>query len=513
MPVDRVPTDLVVDDLVDVYRLGIRRLEGLVSAALRRGLDASRVGGPGQRRGDASLAYRERQLRAAKAIVAELDRAGRDAAITATANAYGSAILALDRTLGATPDATAAARFGGIHRGAVDALAGNLNRSLAAAAAQVGQSLDIVFARAATLAGPLGPDGLAGLGFIGRRADDPWRRAALEQIGAGTVALQTRRQISRELADRLLRDGVTDALTGYVDRAGRRWPLEVYVDMVARTTTREATSRATVNRLAEHGLELVTVTSHPHIEDACTPYDGKTFALPGSAPRAGVEVLDRMPPFHPRCKHVLGPAGANLDEYERELGIAAEDLAGKTPAAPAGLADDLLPAPRPPAPPLGGRARPSHDDGTRERLEAQRVNALVDGDPGPEPGAREAWEAAVELEGKRAVRVLNTTLGPGLKAELGKAWAKRINAREQLLNGDMTIDEFEELAIEEFERLEYGRARREFLSRELRSRQINCFVCGRFKKRPADICDYCGDDPVTVGGDAHSFNRNFGYSD
>ena len=77
----------------------------------------------------------------------------------------------------------------------------------------------------------------------------------------------------------------------------------------------------TVNRLSEHGLDLVTISSHPHKADECTPYDGNTYSLSGNA--AGYELLPEAPPFHAGCLHVLGPADANLDEFEAELARAA----------------------------------------------------------------------------------------------------------------------------------------------------------------------------------------------
>ena len=32
------------------------------------------------------------------------------------------------------------------------------------------------------------------------------------------------------------------------------------------------------------------------------------------------------------------------------------------------------------------------------------------------------------------------------------------------------------------------------------TRACNCAVCGRFKPRPADRCEYCGDEPAVYGG-------------
>jgi hypothetical protein len=353
MPGERVATDVVGDELVAVYVRGVRRLERLIAAGLRRGLDADRVGAGDQVRGDATQAYRERQLRIARATIAELERAGPPLARGVTARAYRASLFALDElVVKLTPDARGAIRpaFGGVHQGAVNVLAGNLERSLARATATIRESVDTVFARAAALEGPLPAGGILGTGFVGRRRDDVWRRLALEELGAGQVTLETRRQISANLVRRLQAEGVTDGLTGFVDRAGRRHRLDEYAEMVVRTTTREATSRATDNRMAEHGLDLVAISSHPHRADVCSPYDGQTFSRPGTIDDRYPE-LDFYPPFHPRCRHVAMPADVNFEDYERELGIAAErEAAGETGPATT--------TPAPPAPPTEALATP-----------------------------------------------------------------------------------------------------------------------------------------------------------
>lgn len=298
----------------------------MVRQALERGLDPDRLATGDQRIGDATAAYRERQLRAATALLARLRRqagGSRDA----VARAYRAAIFAVDRVTLAERGGAAASidtRFGGLHERAIAALAGNLERSLREACDRAGANIAGVFARADMLEGALPVTGIeGGVRFIGRRVDDPWRRLALEELGAGHVALDTRRQISANLIRRLVDEGITDALTGFVDRAGRRWSLERYTEMVARTTTREATSRGAVNRLEEHGLDLVEISSHPHAADVCTPYDGETFSRSGDHPT--YPRLEELPPFHPNCRHVLTPAGANFEEYERELGLRSAD--------------------------------------------------------------------------------------------------------------------------------------------------------------------------------------------
>lgn len=311
-------TDPLVSDLVALYANASARLELIVSDALRRGLDPERHGQPNAVRGDATAAYRARALAQARAVLAELDGAAGQAGPVIVRKAYRGGLVAVDRTVGDGLELRG--RFGGGHQRAAAVIASNMTDSLAAAATRIGTNIEDVFARANALDRG---ENLTDVSFVGRRVDDPWRKAALRTVGEGVIAGDTRAQVSAQLARRLVTEGTTDALTGFIDKAGRRWPLHTYTAMVARTTTREAMTTGTGSRLREGGLDLVTISSHPHAADDCTPYDGRTFSLDGKAD--GYDVLDEEPPFHPNCVHVMTPAGVNLDEFERELGDAMLD--------------------------------------------------------------------------------------------------------------------------------------------------------------------------------------------
>ena len=313
------PSDVLVTDLVNLYSSSTRRLEGIVAAGLRRGLTSARLGTPRQRAGDSTHAYRERQLQQAHALLDQLHQQAGQVAPIIIGRSYGAGLVAVDATVG---PGRLTGRFGRVHTRAVEAIAANMTSSLQANAERARVNVATVFARAAAIEGALPASGrVAGVQFIGRRIDDPYRRVALNAVGEGIVSLDTRRQVSAQLVRKLINEGVTDAVTGYVDRAGRRWPLDVYARMVARTTTREAMTAGTMNRLTEHGLDLVTISSHDHKADECTPYDGNTYSLSGNA--AGYELLPESPPFHAGCLHVLTPAAANLDAFEAELARAA----------------------------------------------------------------------------------------------------------------------------------------------------------------------------------------------
>jgi hypothetical protein len=77
--------------------------------------------------------------------------------------------------------------------------------------------------------------------------------------------------------------------------------------MVARTTTREAMTQGTINRLQEHGVTLAQVSAH-NAEDFCRYYENAIVSLDGPHPvYPPISAINGGPPFHPRCIHALTP--------------------------------------------------------------------------------------------------------------------------------------------------------------------------------------------------------------
>jgi hypothetical protein len=269
------------EQLIGLYERAERRLRLLI-------LDAANRGG-------GTAAYRAGQLRLATAI---LHRLGRDTpplveAAAARSWARGVAVAQLR-------DDVASFAFGSIHRRQVSIIARALT-----------DTLDET------------------VGTVGRAQRDLWRGTVLDRIGEGLIVGDTRRQVSA----RTVMDLQAQGLTGFVDKAGRRWRLRNYASMAVLTTGREAATAATVERLTEAGQFLVTVSQHPGGDEdrVCAEHQGRTFALrPGEA----YPLLRARPPFHPRCRHVLLPArvslararravtdARSLEELERALGL------------------------------------------------------------------------------------------------------------------------------------------------------------------------------------------------
>lgn len=287
-PGDTHPTDAVVEQLTGLFDEATTRLGSIVHDGLRRGLDPGRAHTPDAKVGDATQKYRDRQLRQANLIFAQLRLHTDNVAPVVASLSYRAGALAVDAVV---DPGTLAGTFGGPNVRAATAIARNLTDRLQGAVATAEANTKDVFDRAALLAQH--PD------LIGRLHPDEFRTASLKEIGKAMIAGDARRDVSAALTDRLIREGVTDALTGFVDKSGRRWPLDVYSKMVARTTTREAVSVATQTRLLEGGHDLVEISSHEHDADECSPYDGETFSLNGDTP--GYEILDELPPFHPNA--------------------------------------------------------------------------------------------------------------------------------------------------------------------------------------------------------------------
>lgn len=151
------------------------------------------------------------------------------------------------------------------------------------------------------------------LDTVGRQFEDVFRQVGLKQ-----AARQLERELPREAAaDLMRRELMSKGLTGFVDRAGRRWRLQNYSRMVIATTTSEAGNQGVADAVLAVGRDLVRVSlpegrlpgcgHHPNDpKHPCKELEGKVLSLTGRTP--GYPKLKRIPPFHPFCDHGIAPA-------------------------------------------------------------------------------------------------------------------------------------------------------------------------------------------------------------
>lgn len=92
--------------------------------------------------------------------------------------------------------------------------------------------------------------------------------AAAVEIGSDTRREALRKAIS-QMAD--------NGIYGFVDRAGRHWSPEAYINMDIRTTVHNAAIQSVRNRQQDYGSEVFQVSTHPGARPLCYPYQGKFF--------------------------------------------------------------------------------------------------------------------------------------------------------------------------------------------------------------------------------------------
>ncbi|WP_282795175.1 phage minor capsid protein [Streptomyces sp. CC224B] len=156
---------------------------------------------------------------------------------------------------------------------------------------------------------------------ITRAVVDAYRAIVARVSGGVLLGAVTRRQASQRALDAFAHRGIT----GFVDRAGRRWDMAAYAEMAVRSITARAAVEGHVDALAEVGVGLVVVSAAPLECPLCAPWEGEVLTLSGpSGPQAlrvehavedgrtvvvhvaGSLVAARAAGlFHPNCRHAL----------------------------------------------------------------------------------------------------------------------------------------------------------------------------------------------------------------
>ncbi len=127
---------------------------------------------------------------------------------------------------------------------------------------------------------------------------------ALRQ-GNKSLAYSLARQLE---AGKLGKDAYNQAFTGIVDKAGRRWNLKTYSEMVVRTKVQQAHVYGTAQQGHEMGCHLFIISSHNAI-DACSHWEGKIISVGESIDgyHSYEELAASNEIFHPNCKHHITP--------------------------------------------------------------------------------------------------------------------------------------------------------------------------------------------------------------
>ena len=100
-----------------------------------------------------------------------------------------------------------------------------------------------------------------------------------DTVASVASGAETRQNAVRSALKRISDEG----LTGFIDRAGREWSPEAYVNMVTRTTVHNTAIQATKARMEDFGTSVFQVSSHAGARPLCYPYQGKFYSWDNTA--------------------------------------------------------------------------------------------------------------------------------------------------------------------------------------------------------------------------------------
>ena len=147
---------------------------------------------------------------------------------------------------------------------------------------------------------------------IARLENDPYRKLALEQIlrqeAAGKPWIKSSQDLVKELE--------TNGITGFTDKAGRKWSMQAYGNMAVRTTARQAEVAALLTADDYDLWQIVKIgTTCP----VCAPLEGRVYSKSGTDPDYPplTVAFGKIDPYgsndlsntylniHPNCLHSL----------------------------------------------------------------------------------------------------------------------------------------------------------------------------------------------------------------
>lgn len=101
--------------------------------------------------------------------------------------------------------------------------------------------------------------------------------AAQEILNTAASAVEIGTETRREALRKAISQMADNGIYGFVDRAGRHWSPEAYINMDIRTTVHNAAIQSVRNRQQDYGSEIFQVSTHPGARPLCYPYQGKFY--------------------------------------------------------------------------------------------------------------------------------------------------------------------------------------------------------------------------------------------
>ena len=277
MAVPLTPDDAtkLVTKLLDLYATAEADLLARITASVEKGIDEPEWA-------HRQLLELQRFRREAQATLADLSKKAQLAGGTAVGSAtnQGAAYALADLNSAMTPPAPITATP--VNLEAVSALAADLARVTSTTNATVLRSVD-----------------------------DIYRRVVADMTTQELLGTASRRELAEKALARLARGGIT----GFVDKAGRKWEMTTYIESASRAATMNATIEGHAQQLQAQGRDLVMISDVPQECAKCRPWEGRIVSLGGAVAGSitpdGKKVAGSLAQaraeglFHVNCRHSL----------------------------------------------------------------------------------------------------------------------------------------------------------------------------------------------------------------
>lgn len=139
------------------------------------------------------------------------------------------------------------------------------------------------------------------------QSNQQYRDVINKTTGNVLSGVQSPQQALRQSIRELSRNGVP----ALVDKAGRKWSTEAYVNMVMRSTSNNVANDMQDARLDEYGCDLVEVSEYVGARPGCAPYQGNIYSRSGNHDQypalSSTSVGEPAGLFGVNCGHVKYP--------------------------------------------------------------------------------------------------------------------------------------------------------------------------------------------------------------
>ena len=116
-------------------------------------------------------------------------------------------------------------------------------------------------------------------GIVNKAADIVNREEYLAVLGKHTASVATGIEARQSALRKCIKEFSEKGIPGFVDKAGREWSPEAYLNMDIRTTINNTAHEAQFARMKDYGNDIVEVSSHAGARKKCYPYQARLFSL------------------------------------------------------------------------------------------------------------------------------------------------------------------------------------------------------------------------------------------